>query len=79
MVYNINQRRNMDMANVKNKNTMAYKNKMIYIREYNKKSPKISVQFNIKTEPDLIKWMEGKQKATYIKQLIRADMEKNRQ
>ncbi len=67
------------MANVKNKNTMAYKNKMIYIREYNKKSPKISVQFNIKTEPDLIKWMEGKQKATYIKQLIRADMEKNRQ
>ena len=67
------------MANTKNKNTQAYKNKLIYIREYNKKSPKVSVQFNYKTESDMIEWLNGKQKATYIKKLIREDMQKNRQ
>ncbi len=59
------------------KNTMAYKNKLNYIKEYNKKSPKLYIQFNIKTEKDLIDWLEGRQKATYVKQLIRDDMKKN--
>ena len=65
------------MANTKNKNSKAYKNKMIYIREYNKQSPKVSVQFNIRTEADLIEWLSDKAKATYIKELIRKEMERN--
>jgi hypothetical protein len=65
------------MANTKNKNTVAYKNKLIYIREYNKKSPRISIQFNAKTEADMIEWLNDKSKATYIKELIKKDMERN--
>ena len=65
------------MAKTKNKNSKAYKNKLIYIREYNKKSPRISVQFNIKTEADMIEWLNDKAKATYIKELIRKDIERN--
>ena len=56
------------------KDTIAYRNKLNYIREYNKKSPKLYIQFNSNTEADLIQWLEGRQKATYIKQLIREDM-----
>lgn len=65
------------MANKLGKDTTAYKNKLIYIREYNKRSPKINIQFNAKTEMDIIQWLEGRQKATYIKQLIREDMKRN--
>lgn len=59
-----------------NKNTTAYKNKLNYIKEYNKKSPKLYIQLNCKTESDIIEWLNGKQKATYIKQLIREDIKK---
>lgn len=60
------------------KNTIAYKNKLEYIKQYNKKMPKIYVQFNPKTEGDMLEWLDGRQKATYIKQLIREDMKKNK-
>lgn len=59
------------------KDTMAYKNKLKYIKEYNKKVPKLYVQFNPKTEMDIVNWLNGRRKATYIKQLIREDMAKN--
>lgn len=61
------------------KDTVAYKNKKNYIREYNKKNYKLYIVFNINTEPDLVEWLNGRAKATYIKQLIREDMKKNRQ
>lgn len=66
------------MANTKNKETMAYKNKINYIREYNKKKIKLYMELNPKTESDIIQWLNGRRKATYIKQLIREDM-KNHQ
>jgi len=66
------------MANTKNKETMAYKNKISYIKEYNKKKVKLYMELNPKTESDIIKWLNGRRKATYIKQLIREDM-KNHQ
>ena len=56
---------------------MAYKNKLEYIKKYNKTMPKLTLQFNPKTEADIIQRLEGRQKATYIKQLIRQDIEKN--
>ncbi|MDV3426398.1 MAG: hypothetical protein LIR50_04290 [Bacillota bacterium] len=59
------------------KESQAYHNKLIYIREYNKKSPRLYIQLNNKTEADLIEWLNGKRKATYIKQLIREDMKKH--
>lgn len=62
------------------KDTMAYKNKLNYIREYNKKnSKKITFLLSNNSEADIIQWLDGKRKATYIKQLIREDMKKNRQ
>lgn len=61
------------------KDTVAYQNKKNYIKEYNKKNYKLYIIFNSKTEPDLIEWLNGRTKATYIKQLIREDMKKNRQ
>ena len=60
------------------KETQAYKNKLAYIREYNKKSPKIYIQLNAKTESDIVEWLSDKAKATYIKELIRKDMERER-
>lgn len=60
------------------KETKAYKNKLKYIKEYNKKMPKVYIQFNPKTEDDIIQWMQGRQKATYIKQLIREDIKRNK-
>lgn len=65
------------MAKKLSKDTQAYRNKLKYIREYNKKSPKLYIQFNYRTEPELIQWLEGRQKATYIKQLIREDMQRH--
>ena len=59
------------------KETQAYKNKLEYIKLYNKQMPKIYVQFNPKTESDLIEWLNDKAKATYIKDLIKEDMKRN--
>lgn len=59
-----------------NKDTQAYKNKLNYIKEYNKNTPKIFIQLNPRTESDLIEWLSTKIKATYIKQLIREDMKR---
>ncbi len=67
------------MANVKNKETMAYRNKMIYIREYNKKGVKISLQLNRKTDMDIIEWLEDKSKATSLKKLIREEMKREKE
>lgn len=61
-----------------NKDTQAYKNKLNYIKEYNKNAPKIFIQLNPRTESDLIEWLSTKAKATYIKQLIREDMKKEK-
>jgi hypothetical protein len=62
------------------KDTEAYKNKLNYIKKYNKdNSKKITFLLNKKSEADIIEWLNNKRKATYIKQLIREDMEKNRQ
>ena len=58
-----------------NKETQAYKNKLAYIKEYNKKSPKMYIQFNARTEADIVEWLKNKVKATYIKELIRKDMQ----
>lgn len=66
------------MASKLNKNTLAYKNKLAYIKEYNKKGYKIYLQFNRNTDSDIIKWLEDKQKATVIKRLIREKMQKER-
>lgn len=61
-----------------NKETKSYKNKLEYIRNYNKNvCKKVYMQFNPRTEADIIRWLEGRQKATYIKQLIREDMKKH--
>ena len=68
------------MAATLSKDTKAYKNKLEYIKKYNKNvCKKIYMQLNPNTEADIIQWLEGRQKATYIKQLIRDDMKKNRQ
>lgn len=62
------------------KDTEAYKNKLNYIKKYNKdNSKKITFLLSKKSEADIIEWLNNKRKATYIKQLIREDMEKNRQ
>lgn len=66
------------MPNKLNKDTQAYKNKLAYIKQFNSKMRRYHIQFNPKKEADLIEWLEGKRKATYIKQLIREDMKKNR-
>lgn len=62
-----------------NKETEAYKNKLNYIKKYNKTVEKLYMQLNPRTESDIIEWLKGRRKATYIKQLIREDMKKNRQ
>lgn len=58
------------------KDTQAYKNKLKYIKEYNKNAPKLFIQLNPRTESDLIEWLNTKVKATYIKELIREDMKR---
>ncbi len=59
------------------KETQAYKNKLEYIKAYNKMMPKLTLQFNPKTEMDIIEWLNDKTKATYIKELIREDIKRN--
>lgn len=59
------------------KDTQAYKNKLKYIHEYGKNMPRFFITLNPRTEKDLIEWLDGKRKATYVKQLIREDMKKS--
>ncbi|MBR3208900.1 MAG: hypothetical protein IKF82_01395 [Bacilli bacterium] len=65
------------MANAR-KGTKAYENKLKYIHQYVKSMPRFFITLNPRTEADLIEWLEGKRKATYVKQLIRADMAKKK-
>ena len=60
------------------KGSEAYRRQLNYIREYNKKSPRMYIQFNRKTEADIIEWLADKRKATYVKKLIREDMARNK-
>lgn len=66
------------MATKLNKETQAYKNKLAYIKNYNKEvCKKVYIQLNPRSESDIIEWLDTKRKATYIKQLIRDDMKRN--
>ena len=66
------------MSNVKNKESIAYKNKLNYIAEYNKKyRVKKLLSFNILNETDLmiLEFMKTKSSVSaYVKKLILADM-----
>lgn len=64
------------MANTKNKESIAYKNKLAYIKEVKKRNVRIYIELTPNTEQDIINWLSDKKKATYIKQLIRNDMNK---
>lgn len=59
-----------------NKETVAYKNKLKYIAEYNKtKNTKISISLSKEYDKDIIDRLdEVSGKATYIKKLIRFDI-----
>lgn len=68
------------MANTKNKECMAYKNKVAYIKQRNKELKRIYISLNPSTEKDVIEWLDCKNKrTTYIKQLIRDDMNRKNQ
>lgn len=54
------------------------KRKREYIKKWNSTKPKISLEFNYKTEPELCEWMKKQEKAPYIKRLIREDIAKKR-
>lgn len=62
-----------------NKDTVAYKNKLEYIKDYNKKGYKVYLQLNRNTDLDVIEWLEDKAKATIIKKLIREEMQRERE
>lgn len=64
------------MSNTKNRESMAYKNKMAYTREYCKENCiKYYVSVNKNTEQDLYNYLKDMGgRATYIKRLIREDM-----
>ena len=48
-------------------------------KRYDATLRKVTVKFNRRTEADLVEWIEGvEKKQTYIKALIRKDMENNR-
>ncbi len=64
------------MANTKNKESLAYKNKLAYIKKMNKLNKRFYIILNPKTEQELIDWLQDKQKGTYIKRLIREDIAK---
>lgn len=58
-----------------NKNTMAYKNKLVYIHQVTKSWERYFFTLNPNTEQDLIDWLADKKpRAGYIKSLIRKDM-----
>ena len=66
------------MSNTKNRESKAYKNKMAYTRNYCKENCiKYYVSVNKLTEQDLVEYLgDMKNRATYIKRLIREDMER---
>lgn len=68
------------MANTKNKDCMAYKNKLAYTKEYGKKNfTKRLVTFNLKIDDDqeMLKFIENKRPfSSYVKSLILKDMNK---
>ena len=66
------------MSNTKNKESMAYKNKLAYIKECNKKKYRFYITINPKTEKELYDWLDGRKKATYVKQLIREEIARTR-
>ena len=70
------------MSNVKNKESLAYRNKLTYIAEYNKKyALKKLISFNILNETDqkILEHIKTKGAlSTYVKQLILKDMENNK-
>ena len=67
------------MANLKNKECMAYKNKLNYIAEYNKKyAVKKLISFNILNETDqkILEFIKTqKSLSAFVKKLILAEME----
>lgn len=60
------------------KETNQYLKKQDYIKNYLHTCKKVQIVFNPKTEQDLFEWLDTKAKATYIKNLIREDMNKNK-
>ena len=70
------------MANTKNKDSMAYKNKLAYTCEYNKAHVvKRMVNFNKTNEVDmeLLNFVESKRPfSSYVKSLIVKDMKENK-
>ena len=70
----------MNMANTKNKESLAYRNKLNYIMEYNKKyAIKKLINFNTLNETDqkILEFIKTKGPlTTYVKKLILEDMNK---
>jgi hypothetical protein len=70
------------MANTKNKDCTAYKNKVAYTIKYNKEhTTKRIVNFNNTNETDLeiLKFIESKRPfSSYVKNLIIKDMNENK-
>ena len=68
------------MANTKNKESVAYRNKLNYIMEYNKKyAIKKLINFNTLNETDqkILEFIKTKGPlTTYVKKLILEDMNK---
>ena len=68
------------MANTKNKESLAYRNKLNYIMEYNKKyAIKKLINFNTLNETDqkILEFIKTKKPlTTYVKKLILDDMNK---
>lgn len=58
------------------KETQAYKNKLKYIREFNKtKSKQYTFSFNKENDKELVEWLDSKENKTdYVRQLILNDM-----
>lgn len=70
------------MGNTKNKESMAYKNKIAYTLQYNKEhTTKRIVNFNNTNETDneILKFIENRRPfSSYVKSLIIKDMKENK-
>jgi hypothetical protein len=70
------------MGNTKNKESMAYKNKVAYTIQYNKKhTTKRIVNFNNTNETDneILNFIENRRPfSSYVKSLILKDMNENK-
>lgn len=70
------------MGNTKNKESMAYKNKIAYTLQYNKEhTTKRIVNFNDTNETDneILKFIENRRPfSSYVKSLIIKDMNENK-